>query len=57
VSVLGPLPFTIYTNDISKFEGGNTITYADDTLIINMVINPQELKTATFTNTSQVTVL
>jgi hypothetical protein len=53
-SVLGPLLFIIFVNDMQKLNRGRVIMYAGDTSILNLGTNLEELETATCTNTSQI---
>jgi retron-type reverse transcriptase len=56
-SVLGPLLFIIYMNDVPKLTGGMSFMYADDTSILNVGENLAELEKATCDNTNKVTIL
>jgi hypothetical protein len=54
-SVLGPLLFIIYVNDIPKVNSDMTIMYADDTSVINVGSNLEELGKAMSVNIERVT--
>ena len=49
-SILGPLLFIIYVNDIPQISNGTTIMYADDTSILNSGSNIQNLELSTQNN-------
>ncbi|PNF31582.1 hypothetical protein B7P43_G00791 [Cryptotermes secundus] len=49
-SVLGPLLFILYINDFPHLTQGRSIMYADDTSILNMGQNINELQYITSTN-------
>jgi hypothetical protein len=50
VSVLGPLLFILYINDIPHLTNGRSIMYADDTLILNVGQDLNELQNTTSNN-------
>jgi hypothetical protein len=50
-SVLGPLLFIIYINDIPHLTNGRSIMYADDTSILNVGRDMNELQNTTSNNT------
>jgi hypothetical protein len=53
-SVLGPLLFIICVNDLPKLNCGRAIIYADDTSVLNMGRNLDELGIVTSDNISKV---
>jgi hypothetical protein len=53
-SVLGPLLFIIYVSDLPKLNCGRAIMYADDTSILNIGRNMDELEIVTSDNISKV---
>jgi hypothetical protein len=53
-SVLGPLLFIIYINDIPHLTKGISITYADDTSILHVGKDGNELQNTTSNNTGVV---
>jgi predicted DNA-binding protein YlxM (UPF0122 family) len=53
-SVLGPLLFIIYVNDLPKLNCSRAIMYADDTSILNVGRNLDELRKVTSDNISKV---
>jgi hypothetical protein len=53
-SVLGPLLFIIYVNDLPKLNCVRAIMYADDTSILNVGRNLDELGIVTSDNISKV---
>jgi hypothetical protein len=55
VSIPCPLLLIIYVNDIPKLNSGMTIMYSDDTSVINVGSNLEELGKATSVNTEMVT--
>lgn len=54
-SVLGPLLFIIYVNDIPTLSNGKAILFADDTSIINQGTTTENLELTTYINTEQIT--
>jgi hypothetical protein len=53
-SVLGPLLFILYINDIPHLTKGRPIMYADDTLILNVGQDMNELQRTTSNNVGAV---
>jgi hypothetical protein len=49
-SVLGPLLFILYINDIPHLTKGRSIMYADDTSILNVGQDLNELQNTTSNN-------
>jgi hypothetical protein len=48
---LAPLLFILYINDIPRLTKGRSIMYVDDTLILNVGQDMNELKNTTSNNT------
>ena len=53
-SVLGPLLFILYINDIPRLTQGTTFMYADDTAIMNVGLDIKKLQKITAANTGVV---
>jgi hypothetical protein len=54
-SVLGPLLYIIYVNEVPKLTTGMSFMYADDTSILNVGENLAELEKSTCDSTNKVT--
>jgi hypothetical protein len=54
-SVLGPLLFITYVNDVPKLTRSMSFMYADDTSILNIGENLDDLENVTHTNTNKIT--
>jgi hypothetical protein len=53
-SVLGPLLFILYINNIPRLTQGKTFMYADDTTIMNVEYDIKDLQKITAANTGVV---